>query len=102
MMGQPQEILTAMNYDLGPDYSLRSFNFKLYQAAQMQVRDHHRWHPQASSFKRTVTIRAAGDEKATATAICQEATGGRLVMREGKALQTLHPHLHQQVELAVV
>lgn len=38
MMGSPQEVASALNYDLGPDFALRSFDFRISGAADIRVR----------------------------------------------------------------
>lgn len=38
MMGSPQEVASALSYDLGPDFALRSFDFRISGAADIRVR----------------------------------------------------------------
>ncbi len=37
MMGSPQEVASALSYDLGPDFTLKSFDFRISGAADIRV-----------------------------------------------------------------
>lgn len=54
MMGSPQEVASALSYDLGPDFALSSFDFRISGAADIRVRG------QVSGRRLKLTVETGG------------------------------------------